>query len=171
MVKLLISGNLKASSEDDCSFSTLVKRVDALTKSNHGPFDLLLVAGSLFEDESSYQEALKTDSKFSIPVYAIDCPVFVKDGELPSNLIYLDRSENESTTKKCGISTIHNLTICWINGTGGESLKDSGDFTTLKSICEEPAYRGCDVLLSSSWPQNAHYFLNEKELEDMKILI
>ena len=76
MVKFLICGNLEKN-EDDSSgsaFSTLVKRVEALEKSSHGPFECLLVAGGLFQDERSYRESLGSSSRLPISTYAIDCP-------------------------------------------------------------------------------------------------
>lgn len=170
MVKLLICGDLEVSSEDDSSFSTLVQRVDALTKSSHGPFDILLVAGGLFKDERSYKESLESGNKLSVPTYAIDCPDFVRDGALPSNLSYLDRSDGGIARKKCGITTVNSLTVCWVNETDRDSPLSGGDMEELQSICEAPAYRGCDMLLSSSWPKNTHNFLNDKELDEMKTL-
>lgn len=168
MVKFLICGNLEHAGDaaSESAFLTLVKRVEALEKSNHGPFECLLVAGGLFQDERSYRDALGSSSILPIPAYAIDCPAFVDIGELPANLTYLDRSGGSAEGRGCGMSTIHKLTVCWVN----DSSKEKGDVAEMESNCGAPGYRGCDVLLSSSWPKNSHNFLNNQEVDELKTL-
>jgi len=37
-------------------------------------------------------------------------------------------------------------------------------------ICSAPAYRGCDLLLSSKWPQDLHHFLTQVDLDALSAM-
>ena len=59
MVKFLISGCLERVEGNSSPWETLVKRIDALQNSSHGPFDCIFVAGPLFEEESIFKYETK----------------------------------------------------------------------------------------------------------------
>jgi hypothetical protein len=161
MVKFLICGNLEESHNDSSSaWQSLIKRVDSLQKSSHGPFACLLVAGGLFQDEHSYKDALASSDELQIPAYAIDCPSFVKEGETPKNMTYL---QSATSGEACGMSTIHNLTVCWVNS----GSVDQASINQVEKQCAAAAYRGCDVFLSSTWPKNTHNFMSEQEVGEL----
>jgi len=90
MVKLLITGSLS----DNQGWDTLVARLHALQASNHGPFDCVLVAGSLFPNEALMRYAVGAEAAgqaaagqaggnkaaLPIPCYAIDMPQWAAQG-------------------------------------------------------------------------------------------
>ena len=205
MVKLLISGNLT----DGASWDTLVARLQALQASNHGPFDCVLVAGSLFTNETQLQHALQavaagqettedgTDNKAALPIpcYAIDQPHWVTKGyyqmpggnaegvgaagtedpeggsrtRLPQHFSYITSEihsdQAAGAAASSGLATLHSLTVAFQN----IDAKDV-DVALVKKSCARAAYRGCDVLLTSSWPAELHHFLGATELEGLRSL-
>lgn len=171
MVKVLISGDICG------EWSLLVARVNALEASSHGPFHCLLLAGKAFENINEYKE-IKEKVNFPIPTYFYDLSNINAEelNPFPKNLHLLQSScESSSLFSNIGgiVTMSQYLTVAYFNSVDskahkfesashGELLKD------MSAVCNVPNYRGCDLYLSSDWPKDVQYFIDDAENELLK---
>jgi len=165
--KILIAGPPVSSHADGfATLQTLCKKVSTLNGGKAGPFDCVFVTGALFGKGDGDVKDVTLPS-FPIPVYFYDYgippPEFSKkiteiadsitkneaiDEDAPratelapnSNLHYIGSS---------GLSEIHGLVMCWTTNLRGPAP------TNITTQTSHPQYLGCDLLLTSSYPQNS----------------
>ena len=195
MVKLLIASNLLNST----SWDTFVARLHALQSSQHGPFDCVLVAGSLFTNEDQLQYALKSQGfeeggpsrELPLHCYAIDKPNWVAskyyqlpDGNsAPVESCFDNRGKFRLPRKMSYISSeIHDDVKVGAEASAGMATLHSltvafqnmevreADTALLTKYCARSAYRGCDILLTSGWPAELHHFLSASDLDSLRSL-
>ena len=150
MVKLLIGGNLLEGNASD-GWTALVGRVQTLQESQHGPFAALFIAGSLFASAEQYQFALSSEApQLCIPTHLTNLPSFAAAHQLPPNVIF----------SGTGLATVATLTVTYLPSSTG-----ADDVASLRDRVSNPAYRGCDLLLSEDWPKEMHHFVDESEYQ------
>lgn len=159
MVKLLFSGDING------NWKLLIERLNDLQKSQHGPFDILFLTGSCFQDEEEVQN-LRNNVNFPLKTYCFDCPSYISKYELPVNL------EVIGAGRRCGIvNLLHNLTVCYQGSmsscnNGGDSMMV--DLENVRSVVSGVGYRGCDICITAEWPKDMHHFLEESDMTEFK---
>ena len=149
-VKVLVCGDV------DGNFELLLTRVATLQGSAHGPFDVLLFSGKLFQSAEEFAAVAPT-LRFPLPTYAFD-RTGVADDVLPgdSNLEFFN-------AYGAGLATVSGLTVAFLSPfADAEYVQDAKDITGLAG------YRGCDVLLTADWPRETHHFLEEADLAALR---
>jgi len=166
MVKVLVGGNFPTEIIGAGAWEILARRVEALQASQHGPFDLLLVCGSLFASEEQYKAALASEMQLSIPTYMSLIPSFVtiNGGVLPANVYRIGNGDSAM-----GLETISRLTVAYVNSS--ISQNNASELDSIKSFTSAAAYRGCDVLLSDEWPKDMHHFIEESEYQQLQSIM
>lgn len=139
--------------------ATFVSKLRALQKSKAGPFDICFVVGPVD------QEILIAQNDFPLPVYLQDCTRLTLPIEttistdeptrLSHNLfgfsignIYRISTNKTSSTATPTATAISELIICSI-----PPRATIQDLPALSSTLHHVSYVGCDILLSSEWPQ------------------
>uniref|UniRef100_A0A0N5C777 CWF19-like protein 1 homolog n=1 Tax=Strongyloides papillosus TaxID=174720 RepID=A0A0N5C777_STREA len=169
--KILVSGDVKG------NFEALIKRVTTVN-SKAGPFELLFCVGEFFGDKEEDNEALLNgEFKFPISTYilgpcnSLSEQYFPEDGGyLTENLTYLG--------KKGMFFSTQGLKIAYLSGKESNELTKS---TFDKSVVNDLIYPvkalhgfiGCDILLTSDWPEGVTKFSNNipKEVPNGSTLI
>lgn len=149
MVKVLICGDVES------NFDLVLSRINTLQNSAHGPFQVLFFNGKLFKDAAEFDLVAPT-LIFPMKAYSFD-RTGVTDGVIPpeNNLEFFNFSG-------VGLATVSNLTIGFMsNDADPESIQDAKDITNLVG------YRGCDILLTSSWPRETHHFLEDTDRKSL----
>lgn len=161
-MKLLFGGNISTTD----GWDTLIARLTKLQASSHGPFELLIICGELFSDESQYQYALQSEHELPLACYLTRKPAFMTECKL-KDMYFINDGLESPGNDVIGITTIRNLTIVYYddskncNDVSEEKL--SSGISSLCDICESDAYRGCDLFISNHWPRDTHYFLEVKD--------
>ena len=158
MVKLLVCGDINS------KFEILTKRLNALQSSNHGPFDLLICIGTFFQNKEEL-ESICPNLELPIETLIQDSNNIINDTNtklLPSNLNVLKNNHGCIVEKKLNIAYLDVLSS---NNNNNSSYLDEFNDMTSKSY-----YRGCDILLTTDWPQNMHHFLENEEYNKLKSL-
>lgn len=154
MVKILFCGNIP-----NGNWSLLKDRLRELQKSNHGPFDILILTGlETFSTKDQYQEMINEFVALDIKAYSFSKPDFINN--------ILDRSENiefmEDTN--CGILNIHkNLTLAFYKSAFPDDLPLS-----VSQAISNLGYRGCDILISDKLPEHITNHLTPDEISEFK---
>lgn len=171
-VKFLVCGPVLG------QLNVLQKKLKTLQGSKAGPFDMCLCVGPLLpkeENDGSKLESLKC-MEFAIPVYVLEVGTDVSK----SNFL-IENNDEESTPSSPVVPLGKN--IFYLRGGGGENNDCAGGGITrlpldcaddegldvawmpsfariehettalLQSKVEKDSYKGCDVLLTSEWPQ------------------
>uniref|UniRef100_A0AAF5DBH1 Cwf19-like C-terminal domain-containing protein n=1 Tax=Strongyloides stercoralis TaxID=6248 RepID=A0AAF5DBH1_STRER len=156
--KILVSGDVKG------NFEALIKRVNTVN-SKAGPFDLLFCVGEFFGDCKEDNESLLNGGiKFPISTYilgpcnSLNEEYFPDDGGyITENLTYLG--------KKGMFFSTQGLKIAYLSGKESTELTKT---TFDKSVVNDLIYPvkalhgfiGCDILLTSDWPEGVTKFSN-----------
>ena len=136
VVKILVS----SSPSSDEALSLLLKRLNTLQQSSAGPFHLCFLVGQFIP-------LLDKSEPWPIPTY-------LPSNNAPSQFYSLPENFN---LLESGLHTISNLTIaCFPSSTTTSS--------TDRDAVNSAGYRGCDILLSDSWPNEVHQFLDSELL-------
>jgi len=182
--KLLLSGPLLSTSSFS-SLKLLAKKVKTLHEGSAGPFDCVIVAGAMFggvggdDDDGDCDgndgEEGGTDSllpEFVIPLYFYDIgkSIITNSGKIEKRINDISNALSATTPNTepppppvdtciqpksnihyigpSGLSTLHNLVICW-------SRSRVTAPSLIHSAASQPAFLGCDLLLSSTFPQGS----------------
>lgn len=154
MVKFLVCGDVHG------EWDILIARIQSLERSPHGPFDFMLIVGSLFKDKDEFDRITPT-LEIPIATYALDRTGVSDGSKFPKNLHFLNMSENSLT--------IFNLTIFYLANNLNRTEEDLT--SVVKNICNKPGYQGCDILITSEWPKDIHYFLEDNDFEILKAAV
>ena len=127
MVKALFCGDVKS------EFDKLISRLESLNSSQHGPFDVLICTGILFNNYDEYLNVSK-NLHFPIPTYFI--ADFSIQQDLPRNLYVM---------KASGLQSVNGLVVA----TCSEDDFPPEDILKIKA----PTFRGVDVFISKDWPK------------------
>lgn len=157
MVKVLFSGGVPSS-----EWETFFQRVKEVQFSAHGPFDILFMVGKAFESVEQYktlQERLHALTPLTI--YVLGCPLDIQMIEEPtSNVKFLGPD-------KVGLINVDkNMTICYAIDLNDNSYQQ--DLDLVRKFTSTLGYRGCDALLTSTWPRESHQFLEGSDLEEYR---
>ena len=146
MVKILICGDV------DGNWDAVFSRVAALQKSAHGPFSCLFCTGKVFSTEEDFKDVI-SKNEFIIPTYVSNTTsVLSSSCSLPNNLEILEPNK---------LLTIQSLTVAMFS----KDKMTQSAMIAVKAISSSGAYRGCDLLLSDTWPYDSHQFLNEADIK------
>lgn len=149
MVKVLFSGSI-----DESSWDIFFERVNEVQFSPHGPFDLLFLTGKAFsslEHFEQHKDRLKALAPLAIYIQ--------------SN-VSVDEDNIHFLPGRVGIiNTVKNLTLCYALELSDETYQ--ADISPIRHIVSNLSYRGCDALITSAWPREAHQFL-ETDLADFQ---
>ncbi|RYH05445.1 hypothetical protein EON65_44655, partial [archaeon] len=153
MVKLLFIGSVNG--EWDIFFQKL-KEVQS---SAHGPFDVLFVVGKAFSTDEEFQTVLpRLRDLPELKIYFLQYPPSLYIDNDDSNVAFLGPD-------KVGLINAHkNLTIAYAFGLTDQTYHSYMD--TIRRSTSNMAYRGCDALLTSSWPADAYQFLEGADMQD-----
>lgn len=155
-MKLLFCGDVHG------NWTLLLERLNDLQKSQHGPFDILFLTGSCFQDEEEVQN-LRSNVVLPLKTYCFDCPSYISKYELPVNL------EVIGAGRRCGIVNLqHNLTVCYQGSLSSSSNSDMTDLENVRSVVSGVGYRGCDICITAEWPKDMHHFLEEADMNEFK---
>lgn len=158
MVKILVCGDINS------KFETLTKRINALQSSNHGPFDLLICIGTFFQN-SEELESICPNLKLSIDTLIHDSNNIINNSNdklLPSNLKVLYNNQGCVVEKK--------LNIAYSDVKSCSSKSDLSNLDEFNDMTSKTYYRGCDILLTTDWPQSMHHFLENEEYNKLQSL-
>jgi RNA recognition motif-containing protein len=156
MVKLLVCGDVCG------NWKLLIDRLNDLQNSQHGPFDILFLAGKCFVSEEEAR-SLRSSISFPLKTYCFNAPEYVSKYELPENLEVVGGSNG------CGIVSLqHNLTVAYCMGNEQTVPPTSSSLETVRQIVSSVGYRGCDICITSEWPKEMHHFLDDTDLGEFK---
>ncbi|KAK3914063.1 CWF19-like protein 1 [Frankliniella fusca] len=156
-LKILISGDVRG------KFKSLIKRVSSVNEKS-GPFDYLLCVGDIFGPSDEEWNMVKS-GKIQVPIttyvlgpntegHTLKYPD-INGCELCPNLSYLG--------KRGVFTTSNGLRIAYVSGNTDGSSEFSfseSDVVCVRDVClkGQTNYKGVDVLLTSSWPQDISKF-------------
>mmetsp|Transcript_15460 Transcript_15460/g.31847 ORF Transcript_15460/g.31847 Transcript_15460/m.31847 type:complete len:815 (-) Transcript_15460:13-2457(-) len=153
--KILIVGTVGS------SFEALASKLSTLNSSKSGPFDTCFCTGPFFSTNDKSNALLDGTVKFPIPVYFQDMGVPSKEiGKIiedatnpynppPPNGIIQIAPNVHFLGSKCGLTTVNKLVVSWIAPQATPS-----EIESVRKISTHGSYLGCDILLSSEWPQS-----------------
>ncbi|KAK7582510.1 hypothetical protein V9T40_013955 [Parthenolecanium corni] len=161
-LKILVCGDVEG------KFSKLFSKIKNVDKKS-GPFDYLFCVGNFFgTDDKEFEPYKSGKMKVPVPTYilgpndsnAVKFYPEVNGCELAPDITYLG--------KRGLFTTNSGLTIAYVSGIEDSSVSSEcqitpEDIERTRNACvktQQAAYRGTDILLTSTWPENVTKFDN-----------
>jgi hypothetical protein len=146
MVKLLFLGKTES------NHAAVVKRLEVLQNSSHGPFDLVICCGKMFVSKEEY-EGVAPELSLPIPTFVVDKQ---EDLGLDSSSSGSSSGPNNLHFLAAGLQDLYGLAVLYWPGTAPLDARAAAGVV--------------DVLVTPDWPRDMHHFMSDTDTEVLRSL-